>query len=136
MDSHKPLKQRIFRPRSLGDRLLYWILGTALLGLSSVSYLFYKVLASSAQSEIQSQLRAQATLVQAELLKIEVYTAALSDAVKSMRQSEAIELENYQDLVFRFYRSRPDLAMSVYFGQAPAQILPDKVGFYPIFILI
>ena len=133
MDLHKLLNQCIFRPRSLGDRLLFWILGTALIGLSSMSYLFYKVLASSAQSEIQSQLRAQATSVQAELLKIEVYTAALSNAVKSMQQSEATELENYQDLVFRFYQSRPDLAMSVYFGQAPTQILPDKAGFLPYF---
>lgn len=90
-------------------------------------------MSETAQSEIQSQLHTQATLVQEELSQMQVYPAALSDAVQSMRQSEVTEIESYQDLVFRFYQSRPDLAMSVYFGQAPGQIVPDKVGFLPYF---
>ncbi|MEL6262626.1 MAG: ATP-binding protein [Cyanobacteria bacterium J06626_6] len=118
---------------SLGSRLLCWILGTALVGLISMSFLFYKALAESAQSEIQSQLHTQTTLVQEELSQMEVYTVAISDAVKAMAQSEVTQLESYQDLVFRFYQNRPDLAMSVYFGQAPAQIVPDQVGFLPYF---
>ncbi|MEL6603015.1 MAG: ATP-binding protein [Cyanobacteria bacterium J06614_10] len=118
---------------SLGSRLLCWILGTALVGLIGMSFLFYRALAESAQSEIQSQLHTQTTLVQEELSQMEVYTVAISDAVNAMVQSEVTQLESYQDLVFRFYQNRPDLAMSVYFGQAPSQIVPDREGFLPYF---
>ncbi len=121
------------RLRSLGSRLLCGVLCTALISLSSTSYLFYGVLVESAQSEIQSQLHTQTILVQKELLQTEVYTVALSDTVKEMKKIGVTDLDSYRSLVFRLFQHRPALAMSVYFGQAPFQIVPNLQGFLPYF---
>ena len=123
----------LFKPRSLGSQLLLWILGAALLGLSSMSYLFYVELADIGQSEILSQLHTQSTLIEQELTQTAAYTVALSDAVKAMKESDVSETDRYKDLVFRFFNNRSDLAMSVYFDQAPFAIIPDRVGFLPYF---
>lgn len=121
------------RQRSLGSLLLLWVMSTVLIGLSGISYLSYIVLADSAKSEILSQLNGQSTLVIQELAHTKTYTVALSEAVQAMKQSDVAEAESYRKLVFRFFRERPELAMSVYFGQAPFQIVPDRQGFLPYF---
>jgi len=127
-------QQHLLRnPRSLGLRLLLCVLGTALLVTSGMSGLFYFTLADAAQDEIVSQLNLRSRLVEEELAQTKSHTVALADAVKVMHQSEVSESDHYKDLVFRFFQSRSSLAMSVYFGQAPAQIIPDRQGFLPYF---
>ncbi len=128
-----PRIRPLFRLRSLGSRLLCWVLGTVLVGLVGISCVYYEVLVEAAQSEIQSQLHTQTTLIQEELSQTEAYTLALSDAVKAMKQSKIAELEVYRSLVFRFFQHRPVWEMSVYFGQAPFQVLSDRQGFLPYF---
>lgn len=122
-----------FGSQSLGSRLLLWILGTALVGIISMSYLFYVALAETAQSEILSQIDTRSTLIEQELMQTQAYTVALSDAVKAMKKSGISEADRYKDLVFRFFENRSDLAMSVYFGQSPFAIVPEQEGFLPYF---
>ncbi len=98
-----------------------------------MSYLFYVELADIGQSEILSQLHTQSTLIEQELTQTAAYTVALSDAVKAMKESDVSETDRYKDLVFRFFNNRSDLAMSVYFAQAPFAIIPDREGFLPYF---
>ncbi|MEL6468290.1 MAG: ATP-binding protein [Cyanobacteria bacterium J06623_4] len=98
-----------------------------------MSYLFYVALADTAQSKIVSELNTHATLVEQELIRVEAHTVALSDAVTAMKDSEATDLEQYKNLTFRFFKNRIDLAMSVYFGQTPFSIIPDREGFLPYF---
>ena len=135
MDMKLPLVKirPLVRLRSLGSRLLCWILGTALVGLIGISYVYYGVLVEAAQSEIQSRLHTQTTLIQEELSQTKAYTVALSDAVKAMKQSKVAELESYKSLVFRFFQHCPAWEMSVYFGQAPFQIVSERQGFLPYF---
>ena len=123
----------LLKSKSLGFRLLLCVLGTALLATSAMSCLFYFVLADAAQDEIVGQLNMRSRLVEEELAQTETHTIALADAVTIMHQSEIIESERYKDLVFRFFQNRSDLAMSVYFGQASAQIIPNRQGFLPYF---
>lgn len=120
--------------QSIGARLLLYVLGTALISLIGVSYLFYKVLQERAEQAITTNLDVQVKYIEVQLARVEEAMFSLASSVSVMHESSAKHsLEDYKELSFNFYLHRPNLVVGTGFGQAPRKIIPSVEGFWHYF---
>jgi len=119
---------------SIGARLLLYILGTALLCLVGVSYLFYKNLQESTEQAIITNLDVQVKYIEVQLARVEEAMRSLASSVSVMHEtSTKHSLEDYKKLSFSFYLNRPNLVVGTGFGQTPYKIIEKKEGFWHYF---
>ncbi len=119
---------------SIGARLLFYVLGTALISLIGMSYLFYKVLQERTEQAIITNLEVQVKFIEVQLARIEETMYSLASSVSVMHESSAKHtLEDYKQLAFNFYLNRPSLVVGTGFGQTPRKIDPDCQGFWHYF---
>ncbi|MEY3218723.1 MAG: hypothetical protein RIT27_80 [Pseudomonadota bacterium] len=119
---------------SIGARLLLYILGTALICLVGMSYLFYKNLQERAEQAVITNLEVQVKYIEVQLARVEETMHSLASSVSVMRQSSTSHtLEDYKKLSFNFYLNRPNLVVGTGFGQLPYKIADNKEGFWHYF---
>jgi len=119
---------------SIGARLLLYILGTALLCLVGVSYLFYKNLQESTEQAIITNLDVQVKYIEVQLARVEEAMRSLASSVSVMHEtSTKHSLEDYKKLSFSFYLNRPNLVVGTGCGQTPYKIIEKKEGFWHYF---
>lgn len=119
--------------RSVSARLFMSVLGGALVGIGSMAGIFYRSLESKSIDQIQDTLNAQVQVINGQLTNSQAYVKAISSAVRANQQAGIQDAESYKQLVFEFFKSRPDLTMAVFFGQDAYQIVRDRPWFYPYF---
>lgn len=119
---------------SIGARLLFYVLGTALISLIGMSYLFYKVLQERTEQVIITNLEVQVKYIEVQLARVEEAMHSLASSVSVMHETSAKHiLEDYKQLAFNFYLNRPSLVVGTGFGQVPHKIAPDREGFWHYF---
>jgi signal transduction histidine kinase/DNA-binding NarL/FixJ family response regulator len=119
--------------KSIGSRLFIYVLGSALVSLSSVSFFFYQHLEARAKDEIRSNLRTRVNLVEGSLGKIEQSMGDLTAAVTTMHRLSIQDPEAYKRLVFDLFMQRSKLTMALGFGQTPYGVVPGRKWFWPYF---
>ncbi len=132
----EPPLQRKFRLtllNSIGSRLFLYVLSGALVGLGSMSYFFYQVLETRAETEIQSTLSTQVNLIDGQLLQSEQTVNDLIAAVKSLQAGGVQDAKVYKNLAFEFFKKRPSLTVGIGFGQGPYKIITNRQWYWPYF---
>lgn len=120
--------------QSIGTRLLFYVLGTALISLVGVSYLFYKTLQEHAEQAIITNLDVQVKYIEVQLARVEEAMRSLASSVSAMHEFSAKHSSNdYKELAFKFYLNRPNLVVGTGFGQTPYKLVPDHEGFWHYF---
>ncbi len=120
---------------SIGSKLFVYVLSSALVGLSGMSYFFYQVLESRAKDEIQGNLSRQVKSFEVQLARVE---QALEDLTAGLKVAVSLGIEDsdtYSQLAFKFFKHRSPLTMGVGFGQAPFQLAKDRKLFWPYFFV-
>jgi hypothetical protein len=112
--------------KSIGSRLFLHVLGSALVGLGSMSYFFYEALETRAKDEIRGNLSTQVKLVEGELSRVQQSVVDLSAVVRSMHREGIKDPEAYKKTVFSLFQERSDLTQALGFGQAPFQVATDR----------
>jgi signal transduction histidine kinase/FixJ family two-component response regulator len=120
---------------SIGSRLFFYVLSSALLGLGSMSYFFYQALESRAKQEIQSKLGTEVKAIEGKLGRAEQMTLNLTAAGKALYSMGIKEPEAYEQMVFEVLQTRSSLTMGAGFGQAAYKILPDRRTSWPYIFL-
>lgn len=119
---------------SIGARLLFYVLGTALISLMGMSYLFYKILQERAEQAIITNLEVQVKYIEVQLARVEEAMHSLASSVSVMYESSTKHsLEDYKQLSFNFYLNRPSLVVGTGFGQTPRKIDSEREGFWHYF---
>ncbi|MDB9315791.1 ATP-binding protein [Spirulina sp. CS-785/01] len=121
--------------QSIGARLFIYVLGGALVGFSSIAYLFYEVLEHRAKEDIQGQLSTQVEIIEGELAVARNTMENLTAVVKSMHRYGIEDLETYQQTVFDLFQERSSLTMALGFGQFPQKIFPDREAYWLFYFL-
>lgn len=119
--------------RSIGSSLFIYVLGGALVGLSSMAYLFYQILENRAKEEIQANLSLQVRSIEIELARVEQSMASLSATLITVDRLGIEQAEAYKDLAFELFQRRSALTTGVGFGQAPFQLAADRELYWPYF---
>jgi len=130
----KPLSllRRFPLRNSIGSRLFLYVLGAALVGLGSMSYLFYQAVSERARGEIQSTLSTKVKGIENQLAKAEQAGQGLATSIKTLQADNISDPNTYRDLSFDFFQERPPLAMGVGFAQTPNGIVSNTqwLGYY------
>ncbi|BAU64537.1 integral membrane sensor hybrid histidine kinase [Stanieria sp. NIES-3757] len=121
--------------KSIGSKLFFYVLTSALVGLSGMSYFFYQILESRAKEEIQGNLGTQAKSIEAQFARVEQSMMDLTAILQTTNSLEIESLEAYQQLAFHFFKSRSPLTMGVGFGQAPYQLTKERKLYWPYFFV-
>ena len=121
--------------RSIGSRLLLYILTTAFLGLGGMAYVFYRVLETRAKVDIQGQLNQQVTAIEGEMSQAEQTVKDLAVTTKTLHGLGIKDPDIYKDVVFGLFQKRSNLTMALGFGQAPFAIVGDRKTYWPYFFL-
>jgi signal transduction histidine kinase/DNA-binding NarL/FixJ family response regulator len=127
------LKLRLSPYRSIGSRLLLFVLVGALIGLSAMSGLFYQTLKQQAQNEIRKTLSTEVQRVEAEIMQVEEYTDGIGAGTQTLMQLNISTAEAYKALVFQFFQQRPKLVTGAGFVQTAYAILKNQEWFLPYF---
>jgi signal transduction histidine kinase len=120
---------------SLGTRLFLYVLCGALLGLGSMSCLFYQVLENQARTDITSHLKTQAALVEGQLSRVEQLVFDATSTVQVLHDAKISNAEAYKELAFELYQNRPSISLGAGFAQAPFQLATDRPLYYPYFFV-
>jgi signal transduction histidine kinase len=120
---------------SIGTRLFLYVLCGALIGLGSMSYLFYQVLENQARTEITSHLKTQAALIEGQLSRVEQLVADTTASVEVLHDAQIHNAEAYEKLAFELYQNRPAISLGAGFAQAPFQLATDRPLYYPYFFV-
>jgi signal transduction histidine kinase/DNA-binding NarL/FixJ family response regulator len=119
--------------KSIGSSLFIYVLGTALLGLGSMSYYFYHVLENRAKDEIRGNLETKVQLVEGELGKVQQSANDLTTIVKVMHRQDIKDPLVYEKMVFDLFQRRSELTMALGFGQSKSAIVPERDWYWPYF---
>jgi signal transduction histidine kinase/FixJ family two-component response regulator len=117
--------------RSIGTKLLVSVLGGACIGLGAMSFLVYQALESQSRNEIRKTLHTEVLNVENQLIQVKQYTAGSGIAIQTAQKST--NAKEYADLVFEFFKQRPQLVMGSGFAQNSYGILKNKEWFLPYF---
>ncbi len=118
---------------SLGTRLFVSVLGSSLVGLSALAFLFYQQLSQRAHRDIERQLESQANRVAAQLGQAEQHARALGAAAIALKKQGIKSVAAYQQLAFNAYLTLPDLAFGIGLGQTPRALVPNPRWFFPYY---
>ncbi|MBD2518922.1 response regulator [Nostoc sp. FACHB-973] len=118
---------------SIGSRLFFYVLSGALVGLSAMSYFFYKAMESQAENEIRGNLSKQVKLIEGDLSRVEQSVNDISASVKTIQRQGIIKPEIYKQLAFDLFQERSPLTMGLGFGQTDFQLAKDRQWYWPYF---
>ncbi|MCF2146810.1 response regulator [Desmonostoc muscorum LEGE 12446] len=118
---------------SIGSRLFFYVLSGALVGLSAMSYFFYKAMESQAENEIRGNLSKQVKLIEGDLSRVEQSVNDISASVKTIQRQGIIKPETYKQLAFDLFQERSPLTMGLGFGQTDFQLAKDRQWYWPYF---
>jgi signal transduction histidine kinase/CheY-like chemotaxis protein len=119
--------------QSIGLRLFIYVLSSALVGLGSMSWLFYQVLESRAKNEIKGSLNTKVQLIEGRLAILQQSMFDLTAGVSLLHNQNIKEPEIYKQLVFELFQKRTPLMMALGFGQTPYGIISEHEWFWPYF---
>ena len=120
---------------SIGTKLFIYVVGSTLVGLGVMSYLFYRALESRATDAIQDRLSTQVASVEGDLRRTEQSLQNLSATINTLQRQGIAEPEIYQSLVFDLFQERTHLTTGLGFGQTPRSIVPGKEWYWPFFFI-
>ncbi|MDJ1183844.1 ATP-binding protein [Roseofilum casamattae] len=123
------------RRRSIGSTLLLYVLGSALLGLGGMSYVFYTVLESRAKDDIQTQLRKEVAAIEGEMAEAEQMMQDLAATVPVLQSVGIEDPAAYEQVILSMFEQRSKLTMALGFGQSPYAIISDRETYWPYFFL-
>ncbi|MBD1824385.1 histidine kinase [Cyanobacteria bacterium FACHB-DQ100] len=132
-ESQKSSKLVFLGLNSIGSRLFLNVLGSALVGLTCLSYFFYVVSENRIKTEIQGTLSTQVEAIDGLLSQTETSMITMSAAIKNMQRLGINDPDAYKQIVFEVFQKRPSLMMAAGFGQTPFAITPDSQWYWPYF---
>ncbi|MCW6036324.1 response regulator [Spirulina subsalsa FACHB-351] len=121
--------------KSIGSKLFIYVLGGALIGLSTMSYVFYQLLEKLYIEQIKGTLSSQVQEIETELARVEQAMKSLSLTITMFDRLGLEDEETYRELAFKAFTGRSPLTMGVGFGQAPFQLAGDKELYWPYFFM-
>ncbi|CAN1209244.1 hypothetical protein TUMEXPCC7403_03410 [Tumidithrix helvetica PCC 7403] len=128
---HSPTKQKRSRG-TIGTTLLVLVLGSAILGLGTSGYLYYRELTSATQRQIEKNLSLQVSEIEGKLSPTRQSALDLAASVKALHGMGIKDPEIYKKMVFEHFK-RLDFAISLGVGQAPNTLVADRKWYYPSF---
>jgi methyl-accepting chemotaxis protein len=131
-----PRQQRL-RVHSIGTRLFIYVLGSALVGLGTLTYLFYSTFKSQVERDIETTLSNKVKAVHVQLKDVERTSSSIGMTARALRRNGVVDPETYKTVIFNefFKTNRPDLAMAISLGQAPNALAANLKWYYPYFYL-
>lgn len=121
--------------QSIGTQLFINMLGSALLGLGSMSFFFYQALEHRAEESIKSTLATEVEAIEGELNQAEQRMLDLAAAMKSLQRLGVNDRAAYEKTIWDFFEQRSPLTMALGFGQAPSKMLTETETYWPYFLL-
>ncbi|MEL6602891.1 MAG: ATP-binding protein [Cyanobacteria bacterium J06614_10] len=118
---------------SLGSRLLACVLGSALVGVGTMSYVVFRLLEAQVMSALQDSLSTQVAVIEGELETAEQSMHDLSTAVSVLHRQGIDKTDAYIALVFELFQGRTDLTRGLGFGQTPYGVVSQTQWYGPFF---
>jgi len=129
-DPAMPVKPVKFGLRSIGARLFLAVMAAALVGLSSLGYLFYNELKSVRILQLTSETDTRVRQLDAELLSAKSFLKSLVAATTFLHDSGVRSPEAYEKLALSFMPARPKLITGFGVMQFPRSLV-DREWFAP-----
>ncbi|MEO0770794.1 MAG: response regulator [Cyanobacteria bacterium J06649_4] len=120
---------------SIGSKLFVYVLGSALVGLGSMSYFFYRALENRATDAIRDSLSTQVVDIEGDLANVHQSLSDLSAAVTTLNRQGIEDAEVYKALVFEMFKERTTLTNALGFGQTPYGVVPENEWYWPFFFI-
>jgi signal transduction histidine kinase/CheY-like chemotaxis protein len=121
--------------KSIGSQLFLYVLGGAILSLSSIGWFFYQVLEKHAEVEIQEKLNTRVSEVQSEIFRAKQLVQDMSAAVQTLEKAQIRNPEIYKNLVFEMFQNRSEIMTALGVGQTPYALVKNSKGYWPYFLL-
>ncbi|MEL6468937.1 MAG: ATP-binding protein [Cyanobacteria bacterium J06623_4] len=118
---------------SLGSRLLACVLGGALVGFGTMSYVVFRLLEAQVTNTLQGSLSTQVAAIEGELEAAEQSIHDLSATVSVLHRQGIDTADAYIALVFELFRRRTDLTQRLGFGQTPYGVVSQTRWYGPFF---
>lgn len=120
---------------SIGSKLFIYVLGSALVGLGSMSYFFYRALENRATAAIQDSLSTQVVDIEGDLANVHQSLSDLSAAVRTLNRQGIEDESMYKSLVLEMFQERTSLTNALGFGQTPYNVIPYEQWYWPFFFI-
>ncbi len=124
-----------FFHHSIGSKLFFYVLSSALVGIGGMSYFFYQELENRAEKEIQGNLSTKVRSIEGKLAAGEQTMLSLVAAVKTLNRMGVEDPDAYKNLVIDVLDKRSSLTVGAGVGQAPYKIITDRKFYWPYFYI-
>jgi signal transduction histidine kinase/CheY-like chemotaxis protein len=121
--------------KTIGSRLFIYMAGSALVGLGSMSFFFYRTLEKQATAEIQGSLSTEVKSIEGELKQVQQSMSDMSAVVSAIHDQGQDNPETYKQLAFKFFQTRSPLITGIGFGQTPYKLVSDRQWYWPYFLV-
>jgi signal transduction histidine kinase/DNA-binding response OmpR family regulator len=109
--------------------------GSALVGLGSMSFFFYRALERQATAEIQGNLSTEVRSIEGELKQVQQSMSDMSAVVSVINGQGQNGSEQYKQLAFSFFKTKSPLITGIGFGQTPYKLVSDRQWYWPYFLV-
>ncbi|MBE9181891.1 methyl-accepting chemotaxis protein [Oculatella sp. LEGE 06141] len=121
------------RRGSIGTKLFIPIMGSALVGIVGIAFLFGEIVKFQAEQEIQQTLTDRVHVVENTLGQAELLAKSLQASLLTLHVRKAQTPDTFHRLTLELFKSRPDFVMGLGFGQSLNGVLPAEPWFFSYF---
>jgi signal transduction histidine kinase/CheY-like chemotaxis protein len=121
--------------KTIGSRLFIYMAGSALVGLGSMSFFFYRTLEKQATAEIQGSLSTEVKSIEGELKQVQQSISDMSAIVSVLQDQKQDDPERYKQIAFSFFKTKSPLITGIGFGQTPYKLVSDRQWYWPYFLV-
>jgi signal transduction histidine kinase/FixJ family two-component response regulator len=109
--------------------------GSALVGLGSMSFFFYRTLEKQATAEIQGNLSTEVRSIEGELKQVQQSMSDMSAVVSVINGQGQDDPERYKQIALSFFKTKSQLITGIGFGQTPYKLVRDRQWYWPYFLV-
>jgi signal transduction histidine kinase/CheY-like chemotaxis protein len=121
--------------KTIGSKLFIYMAGSALVGLGSMSFFFYRTLEKQATAEIQGNLSTEVRSIEGELKQVQQSISDMSAIVSVIHDQKQDDPERYKQIAFSFFKTKSPLITGIGFGQTPYKLVSDRQWYWPYFLV-
>lgn len=126
------VKDRL-RINTVGLRLFLVIMGSTLVGIGGMAFLFGETVKYQAEEQIQTTLDSKVSTINEVIDQAESLAYGLSVSVSTLHVRGAETQGTYQELTRQLFAGRPGFVTGLGFGQKEYGVLPNQDWFFPFY---
>lgn len=120
-------RMRLF---SAGSKLLFAVVGGAIVGFAGVVFYVSEVLKEQAEAQILRSLNQKAEILDTTLNQIETLAETMRTNVLALHLQKNESTETYRRLLFEQFKERPEFVVGLGLGQSENGLLPKQQWFF------